>query len=1121
MAPDVGLNDALLALLRGLCRQTGANAAAVVLDGADAQRVVATEGFAGSRPDDHEAPLVLDGITVGRLCLQSPRDAAAAPLADATLVVSALLASHGREQQISAVLARERMAAAAGSDWLWETDADGVLTWVSDSVVEHTGWPASIEIGMHSMNLNRPPPGAAERESWDRYRAGRAARLPFRDGIAERGCAHGTMLVAMSGRPRFDADGRFIGYRGAARDVTQEVAQRQAAQQARQMLMQAMDAVHAGLMISGPDGRVMAANAAWQRQVGRYASGPGDTWESLLRAMVAQGVYPDAVGREEEFVRWRLSLASPDATPHELRYADQVVLVCDQRLPDGSTVHLSVDVSERRHAELQRKESEARLTAVLRAVPDLWFVVGADNNYMMCSDERHPMLVVPFDQQRGRPFGEVLPSPFDRLASDAVDRARSTGELQRLEYEVRTTDGQLRRFEARIVPMGDGRVLYLTRDLSDLQRLQRELQMLQRAVEAEAAMPIVVTDATRPDEPILYVNAAFERLTGFGREEALGRNCRFLMNPDRDQAGLSELRAALAEGRPCTVVLANRRRDGSEFLNELSIVPIRDAGGTVIQHLGVLHDVTERVRAAERLRISEELYRSVAATISDGLIVAGPDGRILACNPSAAETLASDTATITGCRLSELGYRLNDAQDRPLTPADHPVYRVLRGGDAVREMPLVVHRPDGAVLRVLLTARALSPGGDSKALSCLVTFRDVTGQQAAAQALLDKQAAELASRAKSEFLSRMSHEMRTPLNAVIGFTQLLRMQPVGAPSKVAEYADHILRASEHLLGLVNEVLDLQRVEEGRAALEPRAIELAPFLDSTLELLRPAAEAAGIALASQIPTDRWVLADERCLRQVLMNMVSNAVKYNRRGGWVLVSLLDAPAGRCAIAIEDTGSGLTDEQLARLFQPFERLGHETTGIEGSGLGLVITRSLIEQMGGSVSLSSVPGAGTLARIELPAAESPDTAPAPLAPPDIGVPSSPPVAEQPLRVLYVEDNRINALLFEEAMRLLGGIELQIAESGAEALQLVGGWTPQVLVLDANLPDMNGHELLARLRTHAALAALPAFMCSADAMPEDLERARASGFLGYWTKPIEMAKVSAALDALRGTTPG
>jgi CheY-like chemotaxis protein len=350
---------------------------------------------------------------------------------------------------------------------------------------------------------------------------------------------------------------------------------------------------------------------------------------------------------------------------------------------------------------------------------------------------------------------------------------------------------------------------------------------------------------------------------------------------------------------------------------------------------------------------------------------------------------------------------------------------------------------------------------------------------------------------------------------VIGFTQLLLMQPDGGPAKVTEYADHVLRASEHLLGLVNEVLDLQRVEEGRTTLATEALELAPLLEGTLELLRPAAQSRGISLSNQVPPDRWVWGDPRCLRQVLMNMVSNAVKYNRTGGWVVVSLLDAPPGRCVIGVEDTGSGLTEEQLARLFQPFERLGHETSGIEGSGLGLVITRSLIEQMGGTITLSSVPGAGTLARIDLPLAEAP-TSPAALdhLAPEIVVAAPSPAA--PMRLLYVEDNRINALLFEEAMRVLGGVELQVAEDGAEALRLARDWAPQVLVLDANLPDMHGDELLGRLRRVPGLAEVPAFMCSADAMPEDLERARAAGFLDYWTKPIELSRVSTALEALR-----
>jgi CheY-like chemotaxis protein len=222
-----------------------------------------------------------------------------------------------------------------------------------------------------------------------------------------------------------------------------------------------------------------------------------------------------------------------------------------------------------------------------------------------------------------------------------------------------------------------------------------------------------------------------------------------------------------------------------------------------------------------------------------------------------------------------------------------------------------------------------------------------------------------------------------------------------------------------------------------------------------------------------------------------------------------------AGRVVLGVEDTGSGLSDDQLIRLFQPFERLGHESSEIEGTGLGLVIARSLVGEMGGALTLSSVKNAGTLARIELPACNAPQSA----AMPHGGAPGRPvPVsAPQPaMKLLYVEDNRINALLFEEAMRVFGGVDLRVAADGTDALDLVREWTPQVLVLDANLPDMSGFEVLRRLRELPCLAEVPAYMCSADAMPEDIQRARDAGFQGYWTKPIEMAVLSADLEGLR-----
>jgi PAS domain S-box-containing protein len=1166
--PAAALVPALEALARLAARQTGCRVGAVSIVERDRQWLHASSGarvleqprdrsFSTHTiladdvfevPDAHVDPQLpgpalvrfyagmairVEGHAIGTVSVAAdePRELdadAKAALRDLAAVAAALFEARLRELRQHAREERVRAASRAGSDWLWESDAQGQLTWVSESVQEHTGWPQSAEMGIHSLSVNRPPPGEL-RASWDRYRAARARHEPFRDGIAERDTARGRMLVSLSGQPRFDAEGRFAGYRGAARDVTAEIAQREQAQRAQQLLLQAIEAVRASVMINGPDGRILVSNASWRTHAGLHQPADDPTWAGALRAAVEAGAYPEAIGREEEFIRWRLALPAAEPVSHELRFGEQDVLVSDQLLPDGTVIHLSLDITERKRAErdlAQRRtelvESQSRLAAVLRAVPDLWFVIDADDRYQLCSDDEHPWLVRPFGEFRGRLFGEVLPAHVAAQSDAAIRRARATGTVQRIEYQLATRDGVQRHFEARISPMPGGQVLYLTRDLTD------------------------------------------------------------------------------------------------------------------------------RLRDAERLRISEDLYRSVAAAISDGLMVAGPDGAVIACNPSACEALGVAAEALIGHTPSQLGFQMHYDDGRPIPQAENPIWRVLHGHPGVKDMPQLMRRPDGSTRLMQLSAQPLRAGVDGAPVSCLVTFHDVTDQRSAEkalaaaeerwkfaldgagdgvwdndeetrqtfysprwkemlgyapdeignslrewsdrvhpddrervfeeirryrcgeipsyrtehrlrhkdghwvwvldrgkiveryddgrprrvvgthtditrvkvaeQAMRDKQAAELASRAKSEFLSRMSHEMRTPLNAVIGFTQLLRLQPDSGPEKVAEYADHVLRASEHLLALINEVLDLQRVEEGRLALQPVPVELAPFVANALDLMRPMAQRQNIALASQVPAGVWARCDPRLLRQVVINVISNAVKYNRAGGWVCISVLPAPPGRVMLGVEDTGSGLSDDQLVRLFQPFERLGHESSEIEGSGLGLVIARSLVNEMGGQLTLSSVKDAGTLARIDLPGCDAPDTLPALPGDTASGIPAPAPAQRAALRLLYVEDNRINALLFEEAMRVLGGFELRVAEHGAEALDLVREWTPEVLVLDANLPDMSGFEVLRRLRELPALARVPAYMCSADAMPEDIQRARDAGFEGYWTKPIEMAVVSADLEALRQT---
>lgn len=390
---------------------------------------------------------------------------------------------------------------------------------------------------------------------------------------------------------------------------------------------------------------------------------------------------------------------------------------------------------------------------------------------------------------------------------------------------------------------------------------------------------------------------------------------------------------------------------------------------------------------------------------------------------------------------------------------------------------------------------------------------DVTEQKLYADAVISAEAAERANRAKSEFLSRMSHELRTPLNAVIGFAQLLQMDRSTEFGETQRgHVRLIEKAGQHLLAVLGDVLDLSRIEAGSLPLNITAQDSAHVVDDALHLVSDLAHRHRITLHTEgMVPHLAVRADRVRLRQVLVNLLVNAIKYNRPGGQVALSSW-RDGGRIMLEVRDSGIGMDPTQLAHLFEPFNRLGAERTGIEGTGIGLVIVQRLVTLMQGQIEAHSVPGQGSCFRIWLPAAsETPvDSGAMPLD----DTPTTP-STDTPMTatILYAEDNEVNVLLVQEVIRMRPQWQLQVGRNGAQALALAQAQPPDLMLVDMHLGDMSGFDLADALDRDGRLRAVPRVALSADAMPDRIHAAEARGFKAYLTKPLDVMALLRCLD--------
>jgi signal transduction histidine kinase/CheY-like chemotaxis protein len=440
----------------------------------------------------------------------------------------------------------------------------------------------------------------------------------------------------------------------------------------------------------------------------------------------------------------------------------------------------------------------------------------------------------------------------------------------------------------------------------------------------------------------------------------------------------------------------------------------------------------------------------------------------------------------------------------------------------------------GEAVGVLRLHRTESRPFSEKQIALVETFADQAVIAMENARLFDElqvrtQELEAASRAKSEFLSRMSHELRTPLNAIIGFAEIMEMDPNTTPRQL-DRAHHILQGGRHLLGLINEVLDITRIEAGRLSLSLESVQLDDIVQEVLDLERPLTAEAGVRLDLDNPDTFRVAvqADRQRLRQIVLNLVANAVKYNRRGGSVLLRVdvvqrtrVGEPVSESAdpafvrLSVQDTGPGIPEDQLGRLFAPFERLSAELTGVEGTGLGLAIVRGLTEAMGGIIGVESAVGEGSTFWVELPRAELPIAGVDAAGLLSSALQESDGSPQLSATVLYIEDNQPNVDLVQEALRFRPGITLLTAPDGATGIRIARRYRPSLILLDLNLPELQGDEVLARLRADDRTSAIPVIMVSADATQGQIDRLLAAGACDYLTKPLDVKRLLAIVDEI------
>jgi PAS domain S-box-containing protein len=1000
-------------------------------------------------------------------------------------------------------------------DRYWESDEHHRTIFISTREGDEKQWPREFWFGKprwEAKGVHFDPDVLRD------YLAKLDRREPFADvpfsvvdGFGE------THYYRVGGTPAFRDDGRFKGYRGTARRFDAEVEAERALAETERKFRDIYHRTPTMMHSTDRNGRVVEVSNFWLEALGyRRQEVIG---RSILEFLTEESRDRATTTDLPKFLQVGFcrdvpyQIVKKDGTTVEISLS--AVGVED---PAGNLVHsvtVMTDVTERKRAEARAQRAWERLHDAVESIDHGFCLWDKDDRLVLANSRYYDLFPEGCNIAKpGMTFEEILrpliKSGFLSLDPGEADdfiRAR-VAEHQRCERnnERQLPDGRWVRLSEYRTRHGE--IAAIRSDITDIKKREAELLKSRARFRDFAAASVDRFWETDENDVVTYISPPTGRLY-LPSEQICGKKIWTEDRPKTWNSKWEDVEIAMAERRPFREFRSSEIQSNGNILHaKMSGAPWYDEQGAFKGYRGGVTDVTTEVEAVERAADVQARFMTAIEGISDGLVLWDAQDRFVTCNSHfrknapdcVAGALVPGTTYIEYLRCRAGAGEVVDALGRE----DEWVAEHL----ANRRMPIHETFARGRWFRV--RCQRLNDGST-------IEFHSDVSDIKAREAELEnaKAGAESASHAKSEFLSSVSHEMRTPMNAILGFGQLLADGKVSNEKVRKRYVQQILKGGGHLLQLIDEMLDLAKIEAGTISVSPEPVPSAAVIEECLSMVDERARISRIVLenldADAALPDLWI--DRVRFRQILLNLLSNAVKYNRIGGKVALSRRVTEDGMMRISVGDTGQGIAERRQGDLFKPFNRLGRESGDVEGTGIGLAITRSLVELLGGNIGFESEEGIGSTFWVDLPLANPGSvsrfrhaTSPMNLLPKER-------IGGATRTVLYVEDNPSNVALMTEIVGQFPNTELLSARSAEDAIETAADRRPDLILMDVNLPGIDGFEALRRLKADIRTRGIPVVAVSAAAMPSDVEKGLNAGFVKYLTKPVDLAEVYEVLS--------